>query len=267
MPVGYSVYREVDSPIHDRLDPRTKLAWLGALFALALCFNHPAFLGALNLGVLLVARTAKLRLIDLRPYLLMAGWLLLLSVAIWPAYIPEGTALGRVGFIDFTTTGLLFGLAMGLRISLMILAAAVWMMTTSPQMITTGLLELGMPFKAGLAMSSAIRFIPFMNAERVTILEAQRARGLDLRSGNPIKRAFRAAPVLVPLFGRAFLTAQNLSVAMDARGFGARPSRSSIITLDADGTDRILSWSALAAVIIGIAFRVAGIGVLVEGLL
>lgn len=197
----------------------------------------------------------------------MAGWLLLLSVAIWPAYIPEGTPLARIWFIDFTSTGLLFGLAMGLRISLMIVAAVVWMMTTSPQMITTGLLGLGMPHKAGLAMSSAIRFIPFMNAERVTILEAQRARGLDLRSGNPVKRAFRAAPVLVPLFGRAFLTAQNLSGAMDARAFGARPGRSSIITLDFDRTDRVLSWSALVVVVLGIALRIAGIGVLVEGLL
>ncbi len=267
MPVGYSVYREVASPIHDRLDPRTKLTWLVALFGLALCFNHPAFLAVLNLAVLGVAISAKLRLVDFRPYLLMATWLLLLSVVIWPAYINQGTFIQRVWFVDVTTSGIGFGLAMGLRISLMILGAATWMMTTSPQMITAGLLGLGMPHKAGLAMSTAIRFIPFMNAERVTILEAQRARGLDLSSGNPIRRAFRAAPVLVPLFGRAFLTAQNLSVAMDARGFGARAGRSSIIEIEFRRIDRILCWSALGAVIIGLAMRFFGIGILVEGLL
>jgi energy-coupling factor transport system permease protein len=188
-------------------------------------------------------------------------------VLIWPAYIAEGDFIRRIWFVDVTTVGLGFGLAMGLRISLMILAAATWMMTTSPQMITAGLLGLGMPHKAGLAMSTAIRFIPFMNAERVTILEAQRARGLDLSSGNPIRRAFRAAPVLVPLFGRALMTAQNLSVAMDARGFGARPGRTSIISIEFRRLDRVLCWAALVAVVIGLVMRFAGIGILVEGLL
>lgn len=267
MPVGYSVYRDVDSPVHQRLDPRSKLAWLGALFALALCFNHPAYLAVLTAAVIAVARLARLRLRDLRPYLLMALWLTTLSLLIWPAYIPEGTKLARVAFVDVTDTGLLFGLAMGLRISLMILASATWMMTTSPQQITQGLLGLGLPYKAGLAMSSAIRFIPFMNAERVTILEAQRARGLDLSSGNPAKRAFRAAPVLIPLFSRAFLTAQSLSVAMDARGFAARPSRTSIIELHFDSMDRWLCLTALAAVVVGIVLRVLGVGVLVDNLL
>ncbi|MBA2528982.1 MAG: energy-coupling factor transporter transmembrane protein EcfT [Euzebyales bacterium] len=266
MPVGYSVYREVASPIH-RLDPRVKLSWLLALFALALCFNHPAVLGALNLGVLGVAVAARLRFRDFRPYLLMALWLTALSVVIWPAYIAEGTLLGRVWFIEFTDTGLLFGLAMGLRIALMILAASTWMMTTSPQTVTAGLLAVGLPYKAGLAMSSAIRFIPLMNAERVTILEAQRARGLDLASGGPIKRSLRAAPVLVPLFSRAFLTAQHLSVAMDGRGFGARPGRTSITTLHLTGLDRRLLIAAPVAVAAGLVCRVLGAGVLVENLL
>jgi energy-coupling factor transport system permease protein len=266
MPVGYSVYREVVSPIH-RLDPRVKLAWLLGLFALALCFNHPAVLGALNLGVLGVAVVARLRFRDFRPYLLMALWLTALSVVIWPAYIAEGTLLGRVWFVEFTDTGLLFGLAMGLRIALMILAASTWMMTTSPQTVTAGLLAVGLPYKAGLAMSSAIRFIPLMNAERITILEAQRARGLDLTSGGPIKRSFRAVPVLVPLFSRAFLTAQHLSVAMDGRGFGARPGRTSIISLSLTQLDRRLLIAVPVAVVVGVLCRVLGVGVLVESFL
>lgn len=267
MPVGYSVYRAVDSPIHRSIDPRTKLAWLGALFGLALCFNHPLVLGLLNLGVLAVAGAARLRLIDVRPYLLMALWLMVLSAVVWPAYIPDGALLGRVWFVDVTDVGLLFGVGMGLRTTLMILAAATWMMTTSPQRITAGLLAMGLPYKAGLAMSAAIRFIPLMNAERVTILEAQRARGLDLSSGSPVKRAVRSAPVLVPLFSRAFLTAQNLTVAMDARGFGARPGRTNITQLAPTNVDRVLIAAAGLALIVGVACRVAGVGVLVEGLL
>lgn len=267
MPVGYSIYRDVRSPVHDRVDPRTKLLWLLSLFVIVLCFNHPAVLGAIFVGLLVVARLARLRWRDLRAYLLMAAWLAALSVVLWPAYVHDGVLLGRVGPVEVTDKGVLFGLAMGLRVGAMIVAAAVWMLTTSPQRITAGLLAVGLPYKAGLALSSTIRFIPLMNAERTTIMEAQRARGLELGRGNPVRRTLRAAPVLVPLFTRAFLTAQNLSIAMDARGFGARGGRTSIIRLTFGDLDRVLCALAVAAVVASVVLRILGLGVIVQGLL
>ena len=267
MPVGYSVYRDTGSAVHRGVDPRTKMAWLLTLFAVALCFNHPLVLGVFMVAVLLVAVAARLRWRDLRGFILLAIWLIALSLIIWPAYISEGRHLARIIGIDFTTDGLLFGLAMGLRITLMIFAAAIWMLTTSPQRITAGLLAIGLPYKVGLALSSTIRFIPLMHAERTTILEAQRARGLDLSRGNPIRRMFRAAPVLVPLFSRAFLTTQTLTVAMDARGFGAGKGRSSIVTLHFGTVDRVLTAAAALTVAVAVLCRVMGWGVLIEGTL
>lgn len=267
MPVGYSIYRDTPSPIHLRLDPRTKMLWLGVLFGIALCFNHPAVLGVVAACLLLVAVLARLRWADLRGFVLLSIWLVALSVVIWPAYIKDGPVLLTVGPINVTGPGLLFGLAMGLRISIMVLASAIWMLTTSPQRITAGLLAIGMPYKAGLALSSTIRFIPLMNAERATILEAQRARGLDLSRGNPVRRAFRAAPVLVPLFSRAFLTAQNLTVAMDARGFGAGKHRTNIVQLQFGRLDQMLCLVGIAALVLSIALRVLGVGVLIRGTL
>lgn len=263
MPVGYSIYREKPSPIHKRLDPRTKMLWLLVLFGVALCFNQPTILGVVVVGLLLVARAALLTWSDLRAFLLLSLWLVVLSVLVWPAYVHQGSMLFSVGPIEVTGPGLLFGLAMGLRIDIMLIAAAIWMLTTSPQLLTAGLLAIGLPYKAGLAMSSAIRFIPLMNAERATIVEAQRARGLDLAHGNPARRAFRAAPVLVPLFSRAFLTAQNLTVAMDARGFGAGKSRTNIIHLNFTSLDRLLCALAVIVLIAAVVLRVMGIGVLI----
>jgi energy-coupling factor transport system permease protein len=267
VPVGYSVYRDTGSTIHRGIDPRTKMTWLLALFAVALCFNHPLVLGAFMAAVLGVAIAARLSWRDLHGFVLLALWLIALSLIIWPAYIHEGRLVGRLIGIDFTVDGLLFGLAMGLRITLMIFAAAVWMLTTSPQRITAGLLAIGLPYKVGLALSSTIRFIPLMNAERTTILEAQRARGLDLSRGNPIRRMFRAAPVLVPLFSRAFLTTQTLTVAMDARGFGAGKGRTSIVTLHFGTVDKLLTAAAVLTVVVAIVCRIMGWGVLIEGTL
>src|SRR3954447_1470257 len=120
VPVGYSLCRDTGSTVHRGIDPRTKMAWLLAIFAVALCFNHPLVLGAFMAALVLVAVAARLRWNDLRGFVLLSLWLIALSLIIWPAYISEGRPLGRLIGIDFTVDGLLFGLAMGLRITLML---------------------------------------------------------------------------------------------------------------------------------------------------
>ncbi len=262
MPVGYSVYVDRPSYIHHQLDPRTKLAALGAVFVLALAFNHPAVLGGLVLLVLLIGRLAQVGWRSMAPFLAGGVWFIVLGVAIWPLYVRGGAALFTLAGQTITLDGLLFGLAMGLRVALMVTAAGVWMMTTSPQKLTVGLLHLGLPYKAGVAMTAAIRFVPLLNAERATIAEAQQARALDLRKGNPLGRAIKSVAIIGPLFIRAIDVAQGLAVAMDARGFGVRDGRTSIIELRLTRADRLVMIGLLAATIVAVVLRVVGIGLI-----
>ena len=67
------------------------------------------------------------------------------------------------------------------------------------------------PSKVGMMLSMVIRFIPLMMKEAREILEAQRARGLD-RS---------VVALLVPLLVKTLKMADNLSDAIDARGYDA----------------------------------------------
>jgi energy-coupling factor transport system permease protein len=267
MPVGYSIYVERPSYIHQRLDPRTKLAALGAVFVLALAFNHPAVLGALILLVLLIGRLAEISWRSMAPFLAGSVWFIVLGILIWPLYVHGGAPLFALAGQTITTDGLLFGLAMGLRVALMVTAAGVWMMTTSPQKLTVGLLHLGLPYKAGIAMTAAIRFVPLLNAERATIAEAQQARALDLRRGNPLRRAVKSVAIIGPLFIRAIDVAQGLALAMDARGFGARDGRTSIIALRLTATDRAIMVALLGASILAIVLRVLGIGLITRNYL
>src|SRR2546429_7006555 len=118
MPVGYTIYIENPSYIHERVDPRTKLFALCTSFVLALHFNNPAFLGALLVAVLAIGIWAKLPLKSFRSYLIFALWFLILGVVIWPFYIHQGPVVLQVGNAQFTSAGLLFGIAMGLRLAL-----------------------------------------------------------------------------------------------------------------------------------------------------
>jgi energy-coupling factor transport system permease protein len=267
MPVGYSIYVERPSYIHRKLDPRTKLSALGAVFVLALAFNHPAVLGGLVLLVLLIGRLAQVGWRSMAPFLAGSLWFIVLGIVIWPLYVHGGTPLFTLFGQTLTSDGLLFGLAMGLRVALMVTAAGVWMMTTSPQRLTVGLLHLGLPYKAGVAMTAAIRFVPLLNAERATIAEAQQARALDLRKGNPLRRAIKSVAIIGPLFIRAIDVAQGLALAMDARGFGARDNRTSIIELRLTRTDRLIMLALLGASVVAVVLRILGIGLITRAYL
>jgi energy-coupling factor transport system permease protein len=267
MPVGYSIYVEKDSPLHNKIDPRTKLGVLGCLFILALCFNHPLFLAVPMVFVLAMAIWAQLGLKRLVPSLLAASWFLILAFLIWPFYIKQGTPLFTIFHNQITLDGILFSIAMGLRVSLMVIAASVWMMITSPQYLTLGLLKLGLPYKAGIAMSTSIRFIPLINAERSTIVEAQRARGLDYQKGGVITSVFRSVPIIGPLFLRSIDLAQSLAIAMDARGFGVGTGRTNLYEIEMKPYDRTILIVSVSIVVISIILRFLGVGVLVPGYL
>lgn len=267
MPVGYSIYVDRPSYVHHQLDPRTKLAALGAIFILALAFNHPAVLGGLVLLVLVVGRLAQVGWRSMAPFLAGSVWFIVLGVVIWPLYVQGGPDLFTLAGQTITLNGLLFGLAMGLRVALMVTAAGVWMMTTSPQKLTVGLLHLGLPYKAGVAMTAAIRFVPLLNAERATIAEAQQARALDLHHGNPFSRALKSVAIIGPLFIRAIDVAQGLALAMDARGFAARDSRTSIVELRLTRADRLIMYGLLGASILAVVLRLLGIGLITRNYL
>jgi energy-coupling factor transport system permease protein len=262
MPVGYSIYVERPSAIHQRIDPRTKLAALGTVFVLALAFNHPAVLGGILLLVLLAARLAQLPWRSLLPFLVGSIWFLVLGLLIWPLYVQGGPHLFTLLGVRISLNGILFGLAMGLRVALMVLAAGVWMMTTSPQKLTVGLLRLGLPYKAGVAMTAAIRFVPLLNAERITISEAQQARALDLRREPLPRRVLKSIAIIGPLFIRSIDVAQALALALEARGFAARDGRTSIIQIEMTPADRGIVLLLAVACVSALALRVLGLGLI-----
>ena len=100
-------------------------------------------------------------------------------------------------------------------------------LTTTPIEITDGLETLLGPLKKikfpvhelALMMSISLRFIPTLMQETDKIMKAQIARGVEFSSG-PIKERVKAIiPLLIPLFISSFKRAEELAVAMEARGY------------------------------------------------
>ncbi|GAF37650.1 transmembrane component of general energizing module of ECF transporters [Lentilactobacillus farraginis DSM 18382 = JCM 14108] len=99
-------------------------------------------------------------------------------------------------------------------------------------------------------LSIALRFVPTLMDEMETIMNAQRARGVDFGSGSLKHRVRAAVPLLVPLFTGAINHAENLSTAMEARGFSDSEHRTKYRLYHWQTKDTI-SW--IIFVLVGVA--------------
>ncbi len=98
--------------------------------------------------------------------------------------------------------------------------------TFDPYMYGITFRKLGFGDKIAYAMDMAFRFIPTLGRDMQTIMDAQRARGFELESRegmNLFQRIRNFAPLLIPLTIGSVVSGEEISDAMDLRGFGIGP--------------------------------------------
>jgi len=216
-------YLDRDTWIH-RLDPRTKIMGTLIGFAICLCFNHPLYLGAISLGTLLVALSAKAFLNFWRVRFLLL-LLLLFSLVLWPFFARGPTPLWSWGALKLSEESLLYGMAMGLRLVTFVAMGLIFLSTTRNEELTGGLIRMGLPYPIAFAFSTALRLIPTFAGAGATIVQAQISRGLDLETGSLFRRAGKFIPLAVPLFIYAIRHTNLLAMALESKGFSPDSKR------------------------------------------
>ncbi len=218
-------YYPGDSVIH-RLDPRTKL--VGTLAFIISLFLFRSFTVYLAAAVFLgtIIRISKV------PFKFMVRGLksimvLLVITMSFNLFLTPGTPVLRLWKLQITEEGILQAVFMALRLAFLIIGSTVMTLTTTPNHLTDGLEKGLSPLRkvhvpvheVAMMMSIALRFIPILMEETDKIMKAQMARGADFETGGLIKRAKSLVPLLVPLFISAFRRANDLAMAMEARGY------------------------------------------------
>ena len=250
-----------DSVVH-RLDPRTKI--IGTALLITLLFTVDGFLGYL-LAALAIAAVIHLSelpwrfvLRGLRPLLMI----LLLTVGL-NIFLTEGEVVFRFLFLTVTREGIARGLMMGTRLVLLIVGTSLLTLTTSPIQLTDGIESLLGPFRRigvpahelAMMMTIALRFIPTLLDETEKIMKAQMARGADFQSGGLMQRAKNLVPLLVPLFVSAFRRADELAIAMEARGYRGGQGRTKFRELRFGRSDAVaLSVAVAFTGVVGVFF-------------
>lgn len=248
-------YLPSDSLVH-RLDPRAKLLFIfGFVFVVFLANNAVtyAFLGGFTLFVIFLSNV-KIRFLiaGLKPVILLILFTFLLHVF----FTKEGDLWVQAGFLSIYKGGVIKGVLISLRFLLLILVTSLLTLTTPPISVTDGIESLFGPFKRvkvpvhelALMMSISLRFIPTLLDETDKIMKAQMARGADFTSGSINSRIKAVIPLLIPLFVSAFKRAEELAVAMEARGYRGSEGRTKY---------RVLAWHVRDTIVLLVLFVLA----------
>lgn len=120
---------------------------------------------------------------------------------------------------------------------------------------------LGISDRFAFAIDLAMRLVPTYADDFRSTMDAQRARGyeLDKLQGGFLSRVRRLAPLIVPVTINAIVSGEDITNALDMRGFGLKP-RTWLHKRSLRLIDKVLIAAALLLLIGGIAWRVAGGG-------
>ncbi|WP_159605663.1 energy-coupling factor transporter transmembrane component T family protein [Agromyces humi] len=249
------------------LNPIAKIAApLPAIVALLFTRGLAIPLAFTVLGLLLLLIGARLsgRVVAMLLIATPVGVALLgLSLGLWvdPARVDAAgpaasVVLFEVGGWTFTLGAYLVGVATALRIAaILVLSLIAGLTTTGPELVRALVQNLRVPYRIGYTALAALRFVPRFGHELEIIRAAHRVRGADHGRG-PIAALRRVTGYAIPLLASAIRHAERVALAMDARAFGAHPTR----------TERTVSRWRVRDTAFVVAFQLASAAIFVVAL-
>jgi energy-coupling factor transport system permease protein len=244
-------YVERDTIVH-RMDPRARIIFmLCALIAVGFVPGGSSGAGIWDVrivSIFLALAFLQIFLARLTWQQTRRFWFVISIVAVALSFITLLTGRGEVGTFDlsdqhpiWSPSGSLFGIQLSFVLTV---ERLVFLITQVMRIMTFAALSITIPYtidpslygitfkglglgdKLAYAMDMAFRFIPSLGRDFQITMDAQRARGFELDAGRGVsifKRVRNFAPLLIPLTINALLGGEEITDAMDLRGFGVRP--------------------------------------------
>ena len=203
-------YTRQESVMH-QLDPRSKMLLSIVLAAISLMFLEIIPLMIIFLFLLPLIGAAK-------------------SLRRWSRSM-KGLSILLVFIIVFNTllsiveNPFSHSLALALRLVVLMTSFSLFFLTVHPDELSQALIQMRVRFEFAFAMSMAMRYVPTLGQEAYAIMDAQRARGVELDKGNLLNRIRNIIPIIVPLLIVSIRRALSIAESMESRAFGASKNR------------------------------------------
>lgn len=215
-----------DSVLH-KMNPAIKFSGLILLSILILFLKGFA---CLIISVLIIFSLLYLARLDIktvvRPFKRLR-WFFIMIFLMNALFYKGNNCIYNIGFICLSKEGALTGANIVLHSFAVTILSFIFIQTTTSVEIMKGIERIMSPLRLigiptrdiALIMSIALQFIPVFYSDFDRIRKAQIARGADF-TGNSLKDKIRIIfPLVIPAFVSAFRRADELSLAMEARGF------------------------------------------------
>jgi energy-coupling factor transport system permease protein len=223
-----------------RLHPVVRLLGMVVLFVAAFVVEDPV--GQLPLVALLLGLAVWTgSLANLYRLRMLIGLIFIMTFLIWTFfYGPDGQEplLTLAGF-EISHTAPRFALGMASKLVVILSAGILFLSVTRIEELAYALNCVGLPYKIGFTMSLAFRLVPVFLDAADTVVQAQRCRGLDFDHGGLWERLRRYIPVIVPVFMGALRRADNMAMALEARGFQSERTRTTLARYEMKAADGI----------------------------
>jgi energy-coupling factor transport system permease protein len=151
--------------------------------------------------------------------------------------------------------GIRFALTILTPLLVLMVCVLATVMTTHPKKLAISMIQKGLSPKLAYVFMAALQFIPDMREQAYDIIDAQQARGLDVKGS--LRRRVRAfVDLLTPLLIGMLITTETRSLALDSRGFTRTNARTYLFEVPDRPIDRVLRWLGAAAVVVTIGWWV-----------
>lgn len=237
-------FRKVSSPIHN-LDPRVKFVYVICIFIAAILFRDilpMVVLFVMQLPFVFLARVQRQWLRSLRGAAFLAAFIFIVNIV--TTYFTQGYTLPVANVEN--------AVAMTLRFVVLVESFSVFFLTTSPDHLGLALETSRVPYEFAFAFTTAVRFVPVLAEEAQTIMDAQKARGLELEKGGLMKRIRNYIPILIPLIVSAIRRSLELAEAMESRAWGACKKRTNLFALRLHRGDYVLIALTIIVLVVAI---------------
>ena len=240
------LYIDRGSLIH-RLHPTVKVFALFVMFWSVYWVDNPIVLLPIGLFMIWVAYVIgagpnfyRLRWLFIMTFTAMVPWL----------FYNQGPVLVHIPILHLSRYNLIFGFGRGIKLAELLAASILFLSTTKIEEFTVGLQRMGVSYRVGFAISLAFRLVPLFIDSAVTVVDAQTLRGYDFNEGSLLNRLRRYVPVVIPVFMGALRKANNMAMALEARGFGRSNEPTTFIDYPVSGSD-IMAFAVLIALAAG----------------